>query len=134
MKKILFITSLTIFAACSSTENAKTEKTEVDSASNKETVADSIRSHPDYQKGLELVAQSDCLTCHRIDDKNVGPSYREIANKYKADKASFEMLTDKIIKGGSGNWGQVPMTPHPNLSKEDAEQMLKYIFLLKNNK
>jgi cytochrome c len=79
-----------------------------------------------------LIAQSDCLTCHKVDEKAIGPAYRDVANKYSNDNQTVTMLADKIIKGGAGVWGQIPMTPHPNLSKQDAEQMVKYVLLLKN--
>jgi cytochrome c len=86
----------------------------------------------DYEIGLALVAQSDCLTCHKVDEKNIGPAYREIAAKYDSTKENIELLAGKIRKGGSGVWGTIPMTPHPQLSEEDAKAMVRYIFTLKN--
>ena len=85
----------------------------------------------DADKGLELIAQSDCLTCHKVEDKLVGPAYREIANKYPNNAATIDTLASKIIKGGAGNWGQVPMTPHPGISEADAQTMAKYVMSLK---
>ena len=134
MKKI-FITAiaLAVLIACNnesksdSAEKAK-ETTEVKPA---ET---SITDNPDYQAGLELIAKSDCLTCHKVDEKLTGPSYRDVANKYASQAPGIiPQLADKIIKGGTGVWGQVPMLPHPTVSKEDAEKMVKYVLLLKNN-
>lgn len=93
------------------------------------TASTDLSDNPDYKKGLALIAKNDCLTCHKVDEKLIGPAYRDVANKY-TDK-DIPMLAAKIIKGGSGVWGQVPMTPHPNLSVADAEQMVKYILLLK---
>ena len=97
----------------------------------KETVADNS-ANPDYEKGLALVAKSDCLTCHKIDEAVTGPSYRDVANKYagKSDTV-VSYLASKIISGGKGNWGEVMMTPHAGISKPDAEAMVKYILLLK---
>jgi cytochrome c len=86
----------------------------------------------DYEIGLALVAQSDCLTCHKVDEKNIGPAYREIATKYDSTKENIELLAGKIRKGGSGVWGTIPMTPHPQISEEDAKAMVRYIFTLKN--
>jgi cytochrome c len=80
-----------------------------------------------------LIAQSDCLTCHKVEDKLVGPAYREVANKYAGQPGAVDSLASKIIHGGAGNWGQVPMTPHPQLSKEDAQTMVKYILSLKQS-
>jgi cytochrome c len=63
-----------------------------------------------------------------------GPSYRDIATKYAgAPNDVITALANTIIKGGSGNWGNVPMTPHPSLSQDDAEAMVRYILELNNN-
>jgi cytochrome c len=93
--------------------------------------ADELSANPDYQKGLELIANSDCLTCHKVSDKLTGPSYKEVAAKYENTEENVSLLAGKIIKGGQGIWGPVPMTPHPTLSEDDAKQMVKYILLLK---
>ena len=91
-----------------------------------------VSKDPVYQKGLELVAKSDCLTCHKIDDVFTGPSYKQIAEKYAgASDAMITELGQKIIKGGNGVWGSALMTPHPAISQQDAEAMVKYILLLK---
>jgi len=138
MKKIIPILSFALFfVACggSGSEN-KTEEKKDATASEPAKEADkpaatSPSDNPDYQKGLELIAKSDCLTCHKVEEKNIGPAYREVANKYEATPANITMLAEKVIKGGQGVWGAVPMTPHPALTKEDAEQMVKYVMLLK---
>lgn len=80
-------------------------------------------------EGKTLIAGMDCLTCHKEDAKLVGPSYQEVAAKYT--DADIDMLADKIINGGVGNWGQVPMPPHAGLSKENAKKMVEYILTLK---
>ena len=90
--------------------------------------------NPDYEKGLNLIAKSDCFTCHKLRDASVGPAYGLVAAKYENTEANRELLVGKIIAGGQGVWGQVPMTGHPNLSKEDALAMVKYILLLKEDK
>ncbi|GAC1397243.1 MAG: hypothetical protein NVSMB63_17680 [Sediminibacterium sp.] len=122
--------------ACNNNDQAKT-KTAVDStiASDNSTkpIAADLSKNPEYQKGIALVAGADCLTCHKIDETSTGPAYRDVANKYSnADDATINTLADKIIKGGSGNWGAVPMTAHDALSKDDAKAMVKYILMLKN--
>lgn len=131
MKKLFVLSALAAgLFACGGGET-KTEPAETP-----ETVApakDDISQNPDYQKGLALISQSDCLTCHKVDETATGPSYRDVANKYPSNEATLDTLADKIIKGGQGNWGQVPMTGHPDLSVEDAKQMVKYVMLLKNN-
>lgn len=133
MKKILFTTAVALlFIACggSGTENKEQPKEEP----KQETAAPpSPSDNPDYEKGLALIAASDCLTCHKVDEKLTGPAYREVANKYENTEANIKLLAEKIVKGGTGVWGEIPMTPHPAITPADAEQMVKYIFLLKNN-
>lgn len=77
-----------------------------------------------------LFAKSDCNTCHNRDVKTVGPAYVDIAKKYDNSPQVTDQLVEKVIKGGAGNWGNVPMTPHPNLPKEDAATMVSYILSL----
>ena len=88
-------------------------------------------SKADIENGLKLVANSDCLTCHKINEKVIGPAYKEVAKKYASTPANIKMLAGKIIKGGSGNWGGIPMTAHASLSQSDAELMVKYVLSLK---
>lgn len=128
-----------IVAACYSCGNNTPPATTAPATDNtatkepaKEPAADDLSKNPDYQKGLGLIAQSDCLTCHKVDETSTGPAYRDVANKYPNDEKTVAMLADKVIKGGSGNWGQIPMTPHATLSADDAKQMVKYVMLLKN--
>lgn len=81
--------------------------------------------------GKALIAGSDCLTCHKEDAKLIGPAYKDVAKKYESNDKNIKMLADKILKGGQGVWGEIPMAGHPNLSHEDAEAMVKYILSLK---
>ena len=90
-------------------------------------VADSGPAKP---AGLVLIEGSDCAACHNAEVRTVGPSYKEIAERYPADDLTIVRLSTKIIQGGSGEWGEVPMTPHPTLSQEDAKQMVQYILSL----
>jgi len=84
--------------------------------------------------GKILMAESDCKSCHLVDQKSAGPSLNEISNKYKAVKGSLELLSEKILKGGSGVWGSVPMAAHPQLKKEEVAQMVEYILTLSDEK
>jgi cytochrome c len=70
--------------------------------------------------------------CHKVTEKLIGPAYKDVAVKYAGSDTALAYLSKQIIAGGSGVWGTVPMTPHPELSQADAEQMVKYILLLKN--
>jgi cytochrome c len=94
--------------------------------------ASDMSSNPDYAKGVELIAKSDCLTCHKISEKLTVPAYKDVALKYESNDENISLLAGKIMKGGSGVWGPIPMTPHPALSEDDAKQMVKYILLLRN--
>ena len=81
-------------------------------------------------KGKALMDKSDCNACHSVDNKIVGPAFKDVAKKYKNDKTAVTKLSDKIIKGGAGAWGDIPMAPHPQISKADASEMVKYILSL----
>ena len=92
------------------------------------------RSEKDYEKGLALVAKNRCLICHNVEDRLTGPSYREIANKYAGYPDSIiSFLGKRVITGGNGTWGEVRMTPHPQVSQKEAEAMVRYILMLKSN-
>jgi cytochrome c len=137
MKKYwVALSALCLFAvACGSNGNSDNTKPETTApaAQSHESAANDISKNPDYTKGLKLVAQNDCLTCHKISGESTGPAYNKVAEKYaSADATTIKMLADHIIKGGSGHWGTVPMTPHPTLSEADAQQMVKYVLLLKD--
>lgn len=82
------------------------------------------------EDGRQLIQSSDCKACHMDDSRIIGPSYLEVAEKYQENDTTIAYLANKIIQGGSGNWGEVPMTPHPQHSTEEAEQMVKYILSL----
>ena len=80
--------------------------------------------------GLELINQSDCKACHHEDATSVGPSYKKIATRYKKDTTARNALADKIIKGGSGTWGEAAMSAHPQLQSDEAIEMVNYILSL----
>ncbi len=81
-------------------------------------------------QGKALVDQSDCRTCHHETNKLIGPSHTEVAEKYDFTQANVTYLAGKIIEGGSGVWGEIPMTPHPGVSQADAEKMAMYVLSL----
>ena len=80
------------------------------------------------EAGLALIEGSDCRTCHQNDTKVIGPSYKEVAEKYSEE--DIDVLVTHIIDGSVGIWGEIPMTPHLDLSEEDARLMVKYILSL----
>ena len=134
MKKYLIGLALISFiAACgggSNTEN-KSDTSSSTSSSTESPGANDVTSNPDYKAGLKVVASSDCLTCHEVATKKIGPAYQDVANKYSGVDTAVDYLAHKVITGGQGVWGNVPMTPHALLSLDSAKQMVKYVLLLK---
>lgn len=80
--------------------------------------------------GKALLEGSDCKSCHGLTEKSVGPSLKDIADKYAGNEGAIKTMVDKVIKGGSGVWGDLMMSPHPQLSVDDTEKMIRYIMSL----
>lgn len=80
-----------------------------------------------------IIKKARCIACHDVSAKRVGPPYKEVAAKYRDDKAAPAMLFEKVRHGGSGNWGNVPMIPHPadKISDEDLKAAITWILGLK---
>jgi cytochrome c len=125
------MSAMALIVACSSNSTDKKDTPAASASAVSETPATDMTANPDYEKGLTLIAKSDCLTCHKTDTKNIGPAYKDVAAKYENTKENITLLAGKIIKGGGGVWSPVPMTPHPTISQADAEQMVKYVLLLR---
>jgi cytochrome c len=79
--------------------------------------------------GEKLVRSNDCISCHAVSRKVVGPAYRDVAKKYRGSNA-VQKLSQTIKQGGSGVWGQVPMTPHPALTTAQLREMVEWILSL----
>jgi cytochrome c len=79
----------------------------------------------------DLLKKYNCTACHANDKKMVGPSYKDVAAKYKADAGAADKLAKKIKAGGSGVWGPIPMPAHPQVSDADALAMAKHIMTVK---
>lgn len=95
------------------------------------SLEDKYKDDPIYIKGLEKVKGSDCTGCHQVDRKLIGPAYADVAAKYENTEANVTMLAQKVIAGGVGVWGEIPMAAHPNLTEEDATDMVRYVLLLR---
>ena len=134
MKKFLLpFAFLGILVACNSASDEPSTTTDTAVAAETPPAATDITQDPNYQAGLAIEAKSDCATCHKLNERLVGPSFKEIATKYAgADEVMVDSLAGKVINGGAGVWGQIPMTPHPAMSKEDAKTVVKYVLLLKD--
>ena len=88
-----------------------------------------------FNLGKALIAGSDCNTCHQTDAVSVGPSFLKISERYAGDKTAVSKLANKIITGGNGIWGNDrAMSAHPQLTREDASEMVKYILSLTTRK
>ncbi len=81
--------------------------------------------------GEELIKKNGCTACHAIDKKIVGPAYVDVAAKYKGDAGAPAKLMEKVKKGGSGVWGQVPMPPNPQVPDADLKKIVADILALK---
>src|SRR5690606_36282674 len=80
--------------------------------------------------GRSLMLASDCQSCHQIDGPSVGPSYTQVAAKYRRQADAAGYLTEKIIQGGSGVWGEVAMPAHPGMKESEARQIVQWILSL----
>ena len=98
--------------------------TSTNNSSNSDTSSNS------NQPGWTLIQNSNCLTCHKKDQKVVGPAYTAVANKYQGSDTAVNYLAHKIINGGSGVWGETAMPPHPELNMSQAKEMVHYILSL----
>ncbi len=97
----------------------------------------SVRAYLDTRREVEparpvnameaLAKKSNCLSCHAVDARGVGPAYREVAKKYAKDKKAATTLLAKVKKGGAGTWGKVPMPPMDTVPEEDLKTLIKWI-------
>jgi cytochrome c len=124
MKRILFSAALlTALFSC----GGGGDKTSTTDAKPAEVAA----ANPLEDKAMAAITKSDCLTCHKINETVTGPAYAEVAKKYENTEANVNMLVEKVIKGGKGNWGEVPMLAHPSLDPADAKTIVQYILSLR---
>ena len=81
--------------------------------------------------GMALASQKNCLSCHQVDSKIIGPSYRNVAAKYAGQPDAAAKLATKVMKGGAGVWGAVPMPANPQVNEAEAKQLVQWILSLK---
>lgn len=134
-KKLITAALCVAFTACIGHASAQVKKKAI--VKKKETAQAAkitppppFATAPEIEDGKVLISKFDCLGCHKTDDKLVGPAYSAIAAKYPQDQNSVNTLSQKVISGGSGVWGPVPMAPHPAITLADANKMVKYILTL----
>jgi cytochrome c len=75
----------------------------------------------------DLAQKKNCMACHAVDKKLVGPAYKEVAAKYAGQKDAVDKLSQKVMKGGVGVWGQVPMPANPQVSEAEAKQLVQWV-------
>ena len=78
-----------------------------------------------------IVKKARCVACHAVDQKRVGPAYKDVAAKYKGDKTAEAKLIEKVQKGGVGAWGQVPMPPNPQVNAAEAKTLVAWVLAQK---
>jgi len=79
----------------------------------------------------DLAQKKNCLACHATDKKVIGPAYKEVAAKYAGQKDAADKLAQKILKGGSGVWGAVPMPANPQVNDAEAKQLATWVLTVK---
>jgi cytochrome c len=79
----------------------------------------------------ELAQKKNCLSCHAMDKKVIGPAYKDIAGKYAGQKDAVDKLAEKVIKGGAGVWGPVPMPANAQVNAAEARQLVQWILSVK---
>ena len=79
----------------------------------------------------QLLKEKNCLTCHQLENKVVGPAYKDVAAKYKARKDAETYLVGKIKGGSTGVWGPVPMPPNGTVNDEEAKTLAKFVLTVK---
>ena len=79
----------------------------------------------------DLAQKKNCMACHAVDKKLVGPAYKDVAAKYAGQKDAVDKLATKVLKGGSGVWGAVPMPANPQVTEAEAKQLVQWILTLK---
>ena len=79
----------------------------------------------------ELAQKKNCMACHAIDKKLVGPAYKDVAAKYAGQKDAADKLALKVMKGGTGVWGAIPMPANPQVSDAEAKQLVQWVLSLK---
>ena len=79
----------------------------------------------------DLAQKKNCMACHAIDKKLVGPAYKDVAAKYAGQKDAVDKLAQKVMKGGAGVWGAVPIPANPQVSEAEAKQLVQWVLSLK---
>lgn len=132
-KYLLYLSPILVvsfFLCCNNKPEQKIQRKSIDYIRAIPGINDSIPAKI-AEKGKVLIAYSDCYTCHKINERLVGPAFKDIAKRYPANQVYIEMLAHKVIMGGSRSWGYPIMSPHPKLKLDEARIMVSYILSMK---
>lgn len=113
--------------AAAGNSKADAYSAKVNAKSNAAAATTQTSSTVNGAQAMALLNSNACLSCHAVDTKRVGPSFHDIAEKYKGNSDALGKLTSKVREGGSGVWGAIPMPPHPNVDQADAKYMVEWI-------
>ena len=80
---------------------------------------------------MELAQKKSCLACHGVEQRMIGPAYKDVAAKYKGQKGVEAKLVEKVLKGGKGAWGEIPMPANPQVSEAEAKELVHWILSMK---
>lgn len=129
--KLLLVSVSLVASACGSKTESKNEEEYV---ANSPAESGQPAAVDQVALGEALIKQNDCNTCHHRTNTLIGPAHTAVAQKYEFTEANVKLLAEKITKGGSGVWGQIPMAAHLGLSQADAEAMARYVLSLDGEK
>lgn len=137
-KTLVIALSSALFLGACGNNNDKTSTKDTTTATTSGGTASTSTASAADDKALDLIGSNDCTTCHRLHEasqgSSIGPAYDQVAAKYSpAADSTVDRLVKKVISGGSGIWGTVPMTPHPNLKADDVKTMVTFILSLKKS-
>jgi cytochrome c len=90
-------------------------------------VVSNVANADDLESSL---AAAGCVACHKVDARLIGPSYKEVAEKYRGDETAAALLLTKVKEGGSGTWGPIPMAPHGHLSEDQIKPLIAGILAI----
>lgn len=135
MPKMIIALFLVVILACHSARNTTKAVSSTAVNAQQQTAGNNQNAYVgilpvDKEKTLAMIGELDCRTCHWLNKESIGPGFNSVAQKYKATEANVNKLAHKIITGGSGNWGKVPMTPHPDLNTDSAKIIVRFILSL----
>ncbi len=130
LSRVIIISGVMLIFAC----GAKKESTNAEEYVANEGADASGNAVDQVALGEVLVKSNDCNTCHHKTNTVIGPAHLDVAKKYDFTEANVKLLAEKIMKGGSGVWGQIPMAAHVDLNQSEAESMARYVLSLDGEK